>query len=172
MVVTGEADNNFLNELYAGRIPDVDGYSVRFDPLVISTGETSHHTERAGAYTVNNVFDGRTSTCWAEGVSGYGIGEGISFTVATFGRSSITLNIYSGYCKSSQRYYQNGRPKEITLYVDGVPLSYTFSDNMSPEAITIDNLNGEAFMTFELVIESVYKGNTWSDTCISEIEIH
>lgn len=169
---TGVADSSFLSELYSGKIPDARGSSLQPVVQVISYSETSHHTEKAGAYTVGNVFDGKTYTCWAEGVSGYGIGEGISFTVATFGRSSITLKIYSGYHKSSERYFQNGRPKEITLYVDGIPQTHMFSDAMSPEEIQIYGLEGHPFVELSISIESVYEGSKWKDTCISEIEVY
>lgn len=172
LAATGVADNVFLTELYAGRIPDAMGTYIQLAPQIVDYSETSHHTEKAGAYTVSNVFDGKTYTCWAEGASGYGIGEGISFTVATFGRSSITLNIYSGYHKSSQRYHQNGRPKNITLYVNGIPQTHTFTDVMVPEAITIHGIEGSPFVEFEITIDSVYNGSKWSDTCISEIEIY
>lgn len=172
MPATGVADNVFLTELFSGRIPNALGNLTQLSPRVISMGETSHHSEKHGTYTVSNVFDGNTATCWAEGASGYGIGEGITFTVATFGRSAITLNIYSGYHKSSKRYYQNGRPEDITLRVDGIPHSHTFADVMSPEAITIDGLEGRAFVTFGITIESAYSGSEWKDTCISEIEIY
>ena len=169
---TGIADSAFLTELFAGRIPNSAGNYTRLRPRVIRMGETSHHTESKGTYPVGNAFDGDLSTCWAEGASGYGIGEGISFTVATCGQASITLNIYSGYHKSSERYYQNGRLMDITLLINGVPFTHTFSDAMLPEAITIDGLADHAFVTIDLIIDSVYEGNKWSDTCISEIEVY
>ena len=169
---TGVADSAFLNELYGGRVPDAMGNAAQLSPQMVTCGETSHHTERSGAYTAANVFDGKTYTCWAEGASGDGIGEGIFFTVATFGRSRITLNIYNGYHKSYQRYRQNGRPRDITLYVNGTPMEYTFSDEMVPEAIVIDGLDGRSFAEFRLTVDSVYRGSEWRDTCISEIEIY
>lgn len=169
---TGVADGAFLTELFSGNVPNAVGRYVQPAPRAIRLGETSHHTEKAGSYPVANVFDGNASTCWAEGASGYGIGEAITFTVATFGRPSITLRIYSGYHKSSNRYHQNGRPRDITLRVDEYTLAHTFSDGMLPETIAVDGLAGRAFVEFTLVIDSVYKGSTWQDTCISEIELY
>lgn len=172
MSATGVADSGFLTMLFSGNIPYALGGTAQLSPCVITSSETSHHTEKHGTYPVANVFDGNTSTCWAEGASGYGIGEGISFTIATFGRSSITMKIYSGYHKSSERYRQNGRPKDTTISVDGIPQTHTFSDVMSPEEITIGGLDGRAFVTIGITIDSVYSGSKWSDTCISEIQVY
>ena len=58
------------------------------------------------------------------------------------------------------------------LYVNGTPMEYTFSDEMVPEAIVIDGLDGRSFAEFRLTVDSVYRGSEWRDTCISEIEIY
>ncbi|MBQ8971694.1 MAG: hypothetical protein IJ074_01250, partial [Clostridia bacterium] len=152
--------------------PSASGARVQLTPRVIRYTATSQHSDKYGSYTAINAFDGLTYTTWAESASGYGIGEGIMFTCATFGQDTISIEIWAGYHKSSSTYSNNGRPKDITVTVDGSAQSFTQSDRMSSQTITISGQAGKPFVEFGIYIDSVYKGKRWQDTCISEIQVH
>ncbi|MBR1821867.1 MAG: peptidoglycan-binding protein, partial [Clostridia bacterium] len=168
---TGVADGAFLAALYAGQIPNAQGAYVQLAPRVIRYDATSQHRDKYGSYTVANAFDGNTATTWAESGAGYGIGEGITFTVATFGRASFTLDIWAGYHKSKSTYYNNGRPRDITLTINGVAYRYTLEDVRASQSIVISDFGGGAFVDMGIYIESVYQGSRWQDTCICEIQV-
>lgn len=167
---TGAADGGFLAALYAGQVPDAQGAFVQLDPRIIRYDATSQHRDKYGSYPVDNAFDGNTATTWAESGSGYGIGEGLTFTVATYGRESFTLDIWSGYHKSKSTYYNNGRPRDITLSINGATVAYTLQDVRSSQSVTISGYGGAAFVEMGITIDSVYQGSRWQDTCICEIQ--
>ena len=168
---TGVADGAFLARLYSGGVPDAYGDYVEPATRIVRYSATSQHRDKYGSYTVDNAFDGRLDTTWAEDASGYGEGEGISFTVATFGRDSFILDLWAGYQKKSSIYYNNGRPKDILLTVDGHAFAYQLADTMSSQSFTIPNADGKLFMELGVTIQSVYPGKKWKDTCISEIQV-
>ena len=142
---TGVADGAFLARLYSGGVPDAYGDYVEPATRIVRYSATSQHRDKYG--------------------------EGISFTVATFGRDSFILDLWAGYQKKSSIYYNNGRPKDILLTVDGHAFAYQLADTMSSQSFTIPNADGKLFMELGVTIQSVYPGKKWKDTCISEIQV-
>ncbi len=120
-------------------------------------------------YHADNVLDGSKSTTWREGVKGHGIGESITI----YFRKEVTISIiriYPGYQAKQTGFYNNSRPKEMTL---------TFSDGRSCTVYLDDKVSGPCYKLSEPVtteyveftIDRVYKGKS-TDTCISEIEFY
>ena len=167
---TGVADADFLTRLYAGEIPDAAGRAASLTPQVIGYSATSEHRDKYGSYPVSAAFDGNTNTHWSESAPGYGIGEGITFTVATFGRTSFMLDIRAGNHRAKRNYNNNGRPKDITLIVDGVTSHYTLRDAMGIQSVEISGYGEKPFVEIGLFIESAYPGQKWQDTCICELQ--
>ena len=168
---TGVADGGFLASLYSGGVPDATGAPARLSARVVVYSATSQHSDKYGSYSVDNAFDGRLDTTWCEDAAGYGEGEGISFTVATFGQTSLALDIFAGYQKKAAIYRNNGRPRDIQLTVDGKPYTYTLSDSMSAQSFILPNPSANPFMELDLTILSVYPGEKWQDTCICDIQV-
>ncbi len=121
-------------------------------------------------YHADNVLDGSKSTTWREGVKGHGVGESIT----VFFRKEVTISvirIYPGYQAKQSGYYNNSRPREMTL---------TFSDGSSCVIELDDKVSGPCYKLsvpvttdfVEFTIDSVYKGKKSTDTCISEIEFY
>jgi hypothetical protein len=117
-------------------------------------------------YCPANTLDGRTETAWVEGVGGSGIGEWISFSFdAQVVRS---VEVYPGYGKSRETFLANNRLKRVTLiFSDGTKVPALFGDGMGwktvnlPRAILASSL--------KIVIEEVYRGTRYDDTCVSEV---
>ena len=168
---TGVAGGDFLAALYSGAVPDATGAPARLSTRVVAYSATSQHSDKYGSYSVDNAFDGRLDTTWCEDAAGNGEGEGISFTVATFGQTSITLDIFAGYQKKAAIYRNNGRPRDIRLTVDGRDYDYTLSDSMSAQSFILPNASANPFMELDLTILSVYPGEKWKDTCICDIQV-
>ena len=141
-------------------------------------GASSELTDQYGAYTVSNCFDRNINTTWAEGESGDGIGSTISgsWSVESGSWQITGIAIWAGYHKSSDVFYKNSRPRNVTLevYSDGEFESFevSLSDSESCQYILFDypiNLRSEAQIW--LTINSVYSGNKYTDTCITDIDL-
>lgn len=117
------------------------------------------------------TLDGDVSTAWSEDVELEGVGEWLQYVFD----DSYTINgieIYGGYGKSETQYYKNNRLKDIKIYFsDGTVIEYTLSDDYG--VFHIIELDAEVISEYvKIEIVSVYKGNTYDDTCISEVAFY
>ncbi|MEI3282065.1 MAG: hypothetical protein V8R61_04860, partial [Enterocloster sp.] len=89
-----------------------------------------------------NLIDGDVTTSWQEGVEGYGEGEAIRFSFA--GAKPVkTISINAGSWISSERYYANGRPKELAIVFskDGTDVRsdiVTLEDKMEQQFVVLE----------------------------------
>lgn len=101
---------------------------------------------------------------WVEGAAGYGIGESIEISCDTKFSSIMILNGYVDFDRIDL-YKKNSRVK-IFKVMD--------LDNKKEYFVSLDDEVKFQFVYFEkptknvcFIIEDVYKGNKWSDTCVS-----
>ncbi len=136
---------------------------------ITSAYATSTLKDKYGIYPALNAYDGNLSTAWAEGASGFGYGESITFN---FDYCQVAeLEIYAGYQKDTNRYTRNNRPSKIAVYLDGnYAGTYSLDDVEDVQTVVLD----EAAYASELTIEilDVYSGSKYDDTCISEVNIY
>ncbi len=121
-------------------------------------------------HSANRTMDGDLSTAWVEGVEGHGVGEQISFVFD--GEYEVNgFNINAGYQKNNDLYKKNSRPEEVYI---------KFSDG-SGAKISLEDINGVQDVKFgsgivtesiTITINSVYEGNKYEDTVISEISFY
>ena len=131
---------------------------------------TSSLSEYDMTHSPNRVIDGNTSTAWVEGVKGNGLGESVAFLLDdTYMMSGF--EIYTGYQKDSDRYYKNARPKEISVsFSDGTSQIFELKDMMGVQKIQL--VAPVETNSIKITIRSVYSGNKYEDTVISEIEFY
>ena len=153
----------------------VEDITVIQDVLQISSAkirdaDASSYLEES-AYNIvhmpGKAIDGDLTTGWVEGVSGQGIGETI--TVYFDGAYLVSgIEIYAGYQKSDDLYHKNSRPKEVYIaFSDGSGESHILNDVNNVQNIQfIDSVITESI---SLRIDSVYPGNKYEDTVITEI---
>ncbi|MCQ2495265.1 MAG: hypothetical protein MJ131_01590 [Lachnospiraceae bacterium] len=80
------------------------------------------------------------------------------------------MKINAGYQKSLTSYYDNSRPKKIKVsFSNGKSLTYTLTDAMEKQTIDFGSEIETKYVKIEIV--SVYKGNKYKDTLISEIKL-
>lgn len=136
---------------------------------VLSAYSTSTLGDQAGFnYAADNIIDADTSTCWAEGVDGSGIGEIIEIgSNKTLEFNTIIIN--NGYCKSERLFNENNRAKKLRLtFDDGESVILNLKDGYSNFKNSFDMPKVKTkSITIEIV--DVYKGSKWDDTCISDI---
>lgn len=119
------------------------------------------------AYPATQIADGVITTCWSEGVRGYGVNERVTFELDDVYELK-GFNIWTGYQKSEDLFYKNGRP--IALMVrseDGYSNLHKFNDSMGMQQIAFTRPIKTKFISF--TIKEVASGKTSEDACISEI---
>ena len=120
-------------------------------------------------HTPERVIDNDLSTAWVEGVDGNGSGESITLTLdGTYTLNGFSIN--AGYQKSESLYLKNSAPYGVRVI---------FSDRSSMDVLLAD-INDIQSFSFKKPVEtssvtfmilSVYRGDTYEDTCISEIHL-
>lgn len=137
---------------------------------VTTVTATSSLSEHNMTHFPSRAIDGDLSTAWVEGISGQGEGESIHFAFDDNYMVSGMM-IYAGYQKSDSHYRKNSRPKEILIeFHDGSSETYMLQDTNSEQNIEFHQChttNG-----IGITIQSVYEGDTYEDTCISEVSIY
>jgi hypothetical protein len=148
-------------------------------------------------YSPEMLTDGKTSTAWAEGVDGVGIGECVIAHVDI----KRKLKIWIGYGKSKNLFHANCRPKKIKV---SLLISHNMASLMNgfvyndievihQQIIQLNDINGYQELLINLPdnellknvneslnyppttliaiqILSVYEGSKYQDTLISEIQ--
>ncbi|MGN0035550.1 MAG: NADase-type glycan-binding domain-containing protein, partial [Coriobacteriales bacterium] len=121
-------------------------------------------------YGARNLTDGDTTTAWNEGASGDGIGETVTLSADT-PQTVSGIRIMAGFDASQRTYNRNNRPRGITISYDGGQKQVELQDTYNEfQDIPLDAPASTTQITIR--IDSVYKGNQYSDCCISEIEVY
>ena len=131
-------------------------------------------TDRWGQYQAWMAVDGRRSSAWVEGMRGSGEGEWI---MLTFPRPvevhSVGLDV--AFDSSADLFYKNNRIKRATLvFSNGEQLELGFADRQGMQTIPLVRAPGSSIETtfVKIVIEEVYPGWKYDDTCLAEVEVH
>lgn len=125
-------------------------------------------------YGPYNAIDGDYETAWNEGAEGPGIGQSISIQ-ADSPQYVTSVSIMGGFPKilaasGNDVYYQNCRPKEITVSYEGGQETFTMSDLRGEfQTFVLSRPASTRYLT--ITIDSVYPGSTYEDCCIAEIEV-
>jgi len=138
------------------------------------TSASSHlPTDRGGQYQSWIAIDGSVATSWVEGVAGPGMGEWLMLTFP--GTIEIYyINLDVGYDRDADIFYANNRIKRATLiFSSGEQVEVTLSDKRGMQMIALARAPGPNIETtyIKVVIQEVYPGSRYDDTCLSEIEV-
>ncbi|MCV6630258.1 MAG: hypothetical protein OIF50_10395 [Flavobacteriaceae bacterium] len=133
-------------------------------------------------YKGGNLTDFSYRTAWVEGKKGYGIGEYIKFSFAPNHPRVTTIIFANGYVKSKKAWKDNSRAHKLKMYINNQPYAIIeLKDIYSKQLVELDKPLGNSYKnnfdklkekdnwTIRFEILSVYKGNKYDDTAISEI---
>ncbi len=135
---------------------------------VSGVSASSELAEANVVHSASRTMDGDKNTAWVEGADGQGYGQSIRFDFNNVYLVS-GIRIRAGYHKNDDIYYKNSRPKEICMeYSDGASEILYLNDAGLTEQVLTFSRPVETSMV-NLIIESVYPGVKYEDTCISEI---
>lgn len=155
---------------------------------------SSELAQESGRYAVSNVTKQNREAAWAEGVEGNGIGESIIYRQScTYGTDNkweairswdsrepeidgfmryTEICIVNGYAKDQKTWEENGRIKELLMYVENRPYAYLeLEDTIYPQYFTLPEddikvLNG-GMLEVRYEITQVYPGSLYEDTCLT-----
>lgn len=126
-------------------------------------------------YTICTLYSGECSIWgftsnaypWVEGKSGYGIGEWIEITAEY---EFSTIKIMNGYVNPAKPklYAENSRVKKATLILDdSYSQTIEFNDWVELFSFKLDKSASKV----RIVIDEVYEGTKYDDTCITAIGV-
>jgi len=142
-------------------------------PFATSSASSHLPTDHGGQYQSWMATDGALETAWVEGVVGPGTGEWIELSFpGTIEVHSIRVDV--GYDHDAEIFGKNNRIKQVTLVFssgDTVPLS--FADKRGMQTMPLVRAPGPNIETtsVRVVIDEVFAGSTYDDTCLAEIEV-
>jgi hypothetical protein len=114
------------------------------------------------------ALDRDPATSWVEGVAGSGIGEQLKL-VFPQPISLTRLGVDIGFDRDESIFYANNRVRRVRLiFSDGSAQSADFLDQRGIQYVPIPNISTTSVV---IVIEDVYRGSTYDDTPIAEVEV-
>ena len=123
------------------------------------------------SYSPNNVLDNKTTTTWAEGASGDGIGEWIKISTEDGLDNVENISLINGFSKSSDLYYKNNRVKKASLeFSDGTTQVIEFKDDVLEKQVI--DIGNKQTSYIKITILEVYRGSKYQDTCIPIISVN
>jgi len=170
-------------------VPDVNGRQILVERIEAVSGpeedsrnlalfasasaSSVYPSDRWGTYHAWSAIDGRVESPWTEGIAGPGVGEWIMLTFPeTVEVLGIGLDV--GYDRDAGIFYANNRVKRATfVFSNGERITLDFADTRGVQMVHLVRAPGPNIETtyVKMVIEEVYPGYRYNDTCLGEIEV-
>jgi hypothetical protein len=126
------------------------------------------------SYEAENIHDLSFHSAWVEGAAGFGTGEYVEYYFKADSPRITEIKVYNGYVKSEQAWKNNGRVKQLKLYVNSTPFALLpLKDTTALQTFTLSQPMGrrtdgkDLVLRFEIV--DIYKGDKFEDTALTEI---
>jgi len=168
-----------IEKVYSGK--DYDDTCIAEVLPIYADPRTHHDASSTLVEDYSDIFryhpikidDGDSSTCWVEGVEGYGVGEFVEFEWDN-PRDLVALKILPGFAGSETLWSENARPKKITVQCFSgeesiLKVSFTLEDIMKEQTFYLTNEVVYGCSRLRITIDEVYPGEKYDDTCISEV---
>ena len=152
-------------------------------------------SSQSGRYAADNILTQNRDFAWSENAEGSGIGESITYrqSCSCYGNNNkwdeiwMTGNrepvidgfmryteicIVNGYARNEKVWEENGRIKELLMYVENRPYAYLeLEDTILPQYFTLpeDDIKvlGGGTIEVRFEITDVYPGSVYEDTCLT-----
>lgn len=136
--------------------------------VVEVTGTSEYISKKGNNFSPANLVDHNSETTWQEGEEDAGIGQKLTFT---FTDSAIVsaIRLENGKRTSKEEFYENNRMASFRVF-DEQPILVELSDSEEVQYIIFENPIMEKQVT--LIVDSVFGGTKWNDTCITEIAFY
>jgi hypothetical protein len=158
------------------RIEVVSGPSVEarnLSPFASPSVSSALPSDRGGTYHAFSAIDGLLESSWVEGVTGPGVGEWITLDFPeAIEIHSIGLGV--GFDRDADIFAKNNRVKRATfIFSSGEEVTLDFADVRGMQSVPLVRAPGPNIKTtfVKMVIQEVYPGSKYNDTCLAEIEV-
>jgi hypothetical protein len=136
-----------------------------------ATASSSLADEPPLTYGAANLTEYDRSKVWSEGVKGDGIGESVTLTMKQPVKATA-LRVQNGYWRDEETYFNNNRVKRMGVIVNGAaPFSVELPDSWKREGIIALPPDASPVKTVQLIIEEVYRGRKFRDTCLTGVDV-
>jgi hypothetical protein len=187
--------DSFSKKEFSKQAKDIFYWSTIWHNNLSRLNITTKASSTLKGYGISNLLDKKIDTAWVEGAKDAGIGEMISIIINTqvgkynADRTSGLFNfgVIPGYSKSNKTWLENNRIKRALFIIERkvaegknsytayVILRLKFKDKNQLQVFDIEKYDNYSDVRYNakfwLIIEDVYKGTKYNDTCISEIAI-
>ena len=144
-----------------------DGYS---QVKVASSEATSTIQQENVDNDPHVLYDGADWSSWQEGVDGPGLGESVTLTFdQTYKVRAMALKLGNWYSDISY-YTRNNRPSQLTFKLGSQEVTVDFPDEKQVMYVEFSEDVDTNFL--QTIIDEVYSGTMYDDTCICEITIY
>ncbi len=143
-----------------------DGYSLVSISKISASSQITQDGINNGATA---AIDGDEITSWQEGADGDGIGEAL-FINLTRDYEIRYIKFKLGNWRSAETYRQNNRPRKLAVQIGDVVYNVEFPDGQTEYCLALSKDLSANYIS--ITIQSVYSGDDWDDTCISEVGIY
>jgi len=136
-----------------------------------AVASSSLEDEPALTYGAGHLAEYDINKAWAEGVEGDGIGESVTLTLKQPVKAS-RLRVQNGYWKDETTFLNNNRVKRMGVSINGAaPFTVELPDSRMREAIIdLPGATGKV-QTVKLIIEDVFRGRKFRDTCLTGVDV-
>ena len=126
-------------------------------------------SDKGHVYAVKHLLDSKADSAWMEGAEGSGLGSWIKIDLGA--STEVTgVKLWNGYWVSLDFWQRHSRAKEVEVQTsDGTVHKFTLKDEMKPEMLRFPS--PVKTDSIRIKIKSIYRGNTFNDTSISEIQV-
>jgi hypothetical protein len=151
--------------------PEQDSRNLAF--FATASASSAFPSDRWGTYHAWSAIDGRLDSPWVEGVAGPGFGEWIMLVFP--GAVEVwAIGLDVGYDRDDDIFYANNRIKQATfIFSNEEQITLDFSDTRGVQMVHLARAPGPNIETtyVQVVIEEVYPGSRYDDSCLGEIEV-
>lgn len=140
-------------------------------PLKIGevTSSSSYPEEKGRTYEGKNVKDQKLSTAWFEGIDGGGLGSWIQLDLGA-PQTVSGIRIWNGDWITADLWKRQNRMMDIEVETsDGTKYPFKLKDVMAVETLNFPTTVTTS--SIRIRFKSIYRGSTFNDTGISEIQV-
>jgi len=141
---------------------------------VEAVAKTERVSSKGTVFGVDLTLDDDAETCWQDGSKGDGTQEWLSYY---FGKpyAISSISILNGRVISEEKYYANGRIKEVTIYFNKQgELVYQMQAVLEDVYNVVQTIGLVDYPYVEadeiiIVVDSIYQGTDYTDLCVTEV---
>lgn len=162
-----KVNNSENSDMFSAEIVDTDVSKRDYVTVGKITADSSLISSSGITYGPDLMVDGDIQTSWQEGEGLSGLGKTITVKFIHKVRLGYIL-IYNGNQKSEKSFKSNNRICSMKIKINDQDTEVELKDTETPQVIKLNNTESSWGITIEIV--SVYRGDIYDDTCISELK--